>query len=179
MTAPLSWTWTEIVTADGEVVRAMRPSAYHQREADGRFTVGESYRLEVVDEVSAKSRGHYHAVLKEAFDNLPDHLRATHPTVDHLRKFALIMTGFCTSRQVVCETQAQALRFAAVVRELDEYVVAIVDGNIVTILRAKSMSASSMKKAEYQEAKDKTLAYVAGMIGVTPDALSKSAGRAA
>jgi hypothetical protein len=167
---PLIFQW------DGE---AMQPLERFVKLANEQYVVGETYKLEVVGEVSSRSRGHYFAVLHEAFDNLPDHLRAVHGSVEHLRKFALCMTGFHNSQSIVCESQAQAQRVAAMARGLDTYAVVIVEGVTVTILTAKSQRANVMGKAEFQRSKDETLAYVAGMIGVDPATLSKNAGKAA
>ncbi len=85
MGAPILFQWT------GE---AMAPYGRFAREADAQFVIGERYRMTTVEERSAKSHAHYFACVTDAWANLPEEYEGRWPTADHLRKYALIKTGY-------------------------------------------------------------------------------------
>ena len=68
-------------------------SNYWMAKADKAFVVGETYRMVEHHDRSTNSHNHYFALLKNGFDSLRDHLREEDPTVEHLRKKALIRKG--------------------------------------------------------------------------------------
>ena len=82
---PLLWSW------DGE---AMWPRPAFVREANEQFVVGETYRLVEFEDRSAESHAHQFAFINEAWKNLPERLVKEFPSSAHLRKRALIETGF-------------------------------------------------------------------------------------
>jgi hypothetical protein len=106
--------------------------------------------------------------------NLPDELSLEHPSAEHLRKAALIKTGFANSRQFVASNKTEALRLANFIKPLDDYSVVTVEGLVVTQWTAKSQDHRSMGKAMFQDSKNKVLDYVAGLIGTTPEELGKA-----
>jgi len=152
---------------DGEAMRPMR-----SRLADREYVVGEKYRLGVIEDRSANSHSHYFAALHEAWTNLPDDQAERFPTVEHLRKYALIQSGFRDERSIACASKAEALRVAAFIKPMDEYAVVIVREAVVLVYTAKSQSMKAMGKAAFQESKSKVLEIVSIMIGVTPNDLS-------
>jgi len=170
LTAPLIFTW------DGE---AMVPWPRYAKICDQEFVVHEHYRLEVIEERSAKSHSHYFAALNEAWRNLPSPWDERFPTAEALRKYALIKTGFFDSRSIVTATKAEALRFAAFLKPVDEFSIVVASDCTVTVYTAKSQSLRSMGKAAFQDSKDKVLEYVASLIGVQQSDLRANAGRAA
>lgn len=169
MTA-LPFTW------DGET---MTPSRGFSKRADAAFVVGETYRLEVVEERSAASHRHFFASIAEAWANLPEPLAERHPSPEHLRKFALIRAGFADSRQIVASSKAEAQRIAAFVKPMDDYAVVAVQNAVVTVWTAHSQSVKAMGKKDFQASKTRVLEIVAEMIGVEPSTLAKEAGMAA
>lgn len=166
--APLVFEW------DGEAMRPLRPKL-----ADREFTVGEQYRLGVIEERSFNSHNHYFAALNEAWQNLSDEQIERWPTVEHLRKYALIKTGYCDERSVVCSTKAEAERIAAFVRAMNGYGVVLLRDKTVTVYEAKSQSYRAMGKENFQISKAAVLDYVAGLIGTNTRELERNAGAAA
>ena len=163
MPEPQMFTW------NGE---AMVPRA--PKLADRTFVIGENYMLTEVMDRSLNTHNHYFAALAECWKSLPEGLAERHATPEHLRKWALIQAGYRDERVIVCESEEQAARVAAVVKGLDEYAVVIVAGNIVQILTAKSQSVRAMPKGEFQASKEAVLQVLAGLLGVDVDTLPKT-----
>ena len=161
---PLTFVW------DGEHMVPDRP-----RQADKEYCVGERYRLGVIEERSGNSHRHYFAALNEAHTNLPEHLADQFPTMEGLRKFALIQTGFRDERSIPCSSKAEALRVAAFVKPMDEYAVVVTAGATVTVLTAKSQSQKAMGAEAFKRSKDAVLEYVSAMIDVSRKALEDHA----
>jgi hypothetical protein len=151
----------------------MVPRRGFARQCDAQFVVGETYRMEVVEERSAATHRHFFAAVNEAWQNLPENLAEAYPSPEHLRKRALIKAGFADSHQIVASSKAEALRIAAFIRPLDEYAVVTVSGSVVTRFTAQSQSVKAMGKERFQASKDAVLGLVAALIGVTPDDLVK------
>ena len=166
MTSPVPFRW------DGE---AMVPLAGFGRRCDQLFVVGEVYRLIEEHERSSASHRHYFAAINEAWQNLPDKLAERFPTAEHLRKFALIKTGYHDSRQFVASSKAEALRLAAFLRPVDEYSLVTVAGAVVTVWTAQSQSTKAMGKKTFQESKDHVLDFVAVLIGTDAESLRRAA----
>lgn len=162
-------THAHIFRWDGESMVPLRPKL-----ADRDFVIGEAYHLEVVEERSAKSHRHYFASLNEAWQNLPDTALERLPTSEHLRKFALIKTGYHDSKSIVASSKAEAQRFAAFVRPAEEFCIITVEGATVTVFTAKSQSQKAMGKEMFQASKDAVLAYVSALIGVDRQELERA-----
>lgn len=157
---PLPFTW------DGEAMQ-IRPG--FQRQADGQFVVGETYRLEVVEARSEASHRHEFAWLREAWASLPFDLAMMHPTPEHLRKWALIQTGFCTVTDYACMFKTEAYRLAASLRQqTEEYAVIIVDDDnrAVRVLKPESQSVRAMGNERFKASKAAILEVVSALIEV-------------
>lgn len=153
---------------------AMIPLAGFQRRADEAFTIGQVYRLTEVEERSEVSHRQEFAWLRDAWASLPEALTAKYPTPEHLRKQALIMTGWCNVTDYVCTSTAEAIRWASNLRkELDEYAVVIVERGVVRVLKAKSQARTAMGKADFQASKTSVLEWVAKLLDVTPATLER------
>lgn len=136
---------------------------------------GQVVRLMEQEERSEVSHNHMFAWLAEAWRNLPPHLIDAYPSVEHLRKAALIATGFCTTTDYVCGTNAEAQRWAANLRrEVSDYDVVEVRAGVVRVHRARSQKRGAMDKAEFQAAKEAVLGWVANLLGVEPDQLQNA-----
>lgn len=168
MDRPIYFTW------DGD---AMIPRERERRACDDRFVVGAIYALAVQEDRSAASHRHYFASIREAWMNLNETDSARFPTPEHLRKYALISTGYADERSIVCASKAEALRVAAFIRPMDDFSVVVARDGVVKVFTAKSQSQRAMGKADFQASKDAVLSFVANMIGVTESALDN--GRAA
>jgi hypothetical protein len=170
MTAPITFTW------DGE---SMVPQKRFQQLCDKQYVIGETYPLVVHEPRSSNSHNHYFASLTEAWSNLPDDISAQFPTVDHLRKFALIKAGFRDERSVACSSKAEAQRVAAFVKPIDDFAIVTVVEAMVTIYTAKSQSMRAMGKTVFQDSKDKVLDIAWGFCGTTAREAASHVGRAA
>jgi hypothetical protein len=170
MTAPLPCRWT------GE---AFEPLPRYRSECDRHYVVGEVYRLTEHVERSQASHNHYFAAIAEAWANLPEREAERFATDVHLRKYALIKCGYANQQDFVAQSKAEAVRLAAAISSIDEYAVVTIAGNVVTRWTAKSQSMPAMGKKDFQASKQAVLDYVAGLVGVTPEALNREAGKAA
>lgn len=170
MNAPIFFYW------DGE---SMVPMQRHRALCDKTFVVGEHYPLVVSEQRSQASHNHYFAAINQAWHNLPEDVAEQFPSSEHLRKWALIKTGFADEQTVVCDTPGEAMKFAALARQLDEYAVVTVAGQVVRIFRAKSQNRRSMGKKMFNESKQSVLDLLASEVGVKTDELRANAGAAA
>jgi len=168
--APLNCRWT------GD---AFVPIGRHAGEATQRCVIGQIYRLSEVSERSDATHNHYFAVVKEAWQNLPESMAERFDSPEKLRKYALIKCGYADQRQIVCASKAEAQRLAAFIRPMDEYAIVLAQEAVVTVFTAQSQSYRAMGKAEFAESKNKVLDYVAALVGVQPAELEQNAGRAA
>lgn len=162
-------THAHIFRWDGEAMVPLRPKL-----ADKDFVIGEAYHLEVLEERSAKSHKHYFASLHEAWQNLPDSALDRLPTSEHLRKFALIKTGYHDSKSIVASSKAEAQRLAAFVRPNEEFSIVTIEGATVTVFTAKSQSQKAMGREAFNASKDAVLAYVSELIGVDRQQLDQA-----
>ena len=157
MDAPILYRW------DGE---AMAPLPRFAARCDQTFVVGETYRLAAVEERSMRSHGHYFARLGDYHGSLPDHLAERFPTVEHLRKWALIQAGYCNRAEIVCRSNAEAVRTVATIKALDAYAVAVVRDNTLVVLTAQSQSTKAMGAKMFQESKDKVFGVLDDLLGL-------------
>ena len=153
---------------------AMRP--IHPKLADKEYVVGERYMLAPYEQRSTATHNHEFAWLNEAFMNLPERYAGEQfaQSSEHLRKYALIQTGYSNCQALVCGSKAEALRVAAFVRPMDEFSIVTVNGVVVNKFTAKSQSRRAMPKGEFQASKTAIMDFVAKLIGVEPEQLGKA-----
>jgi hypothetical protein len=109
--------------------------------AEKAYCVGETYLLVNHENRSAVTHKHEFAWIKEAWKNLPEYLSDIYPTPEHLRKRALIDTGFYNENIIDAGTRAAAVRVAAYVRVLDDFKLVIVRSPLVIVRDASGESA--------------------------------------
>lgn len=168
MLPPLAFRW------DGEVLQP-----HHSKVVDRNLVVGQSYTFVEHQQRSVKSHDHFFAVVHDAWLNLPEEMALRWPSEDHLRRFALIRAGYCTQREIVCASRAEAVRWAAEMTKASEFAVVEATGPVVTIFEAKSQSMRAMGKQAFEDSKGKVLDVLAGLIGTDPTTLRQQAARAA
>ena len=132
--------------------------------ADKQYVVGQEYILQARELRSLASHNHTFAALTDMWANLPEELTEMFPTPEHLRKHALIMTGWRNERHFAASTPEEALKFAAFLRPADEYALVTTKDNVVVEWTAKSMSYASMDRKTFQRAKDDVLGFVENLI---------------
>jgi len=162
---PLLFTW------DGE---AMWPRPAFVREAKEQFVVGATYRLAEFEDRSAESHAHQFAFINEAWKNLPERLAKDFPTAAHLRKRALIETGFFNETVLDVGTKEAAVAVATTLRAKDEFAWIVVRGHVVVMREAKSQKRTAMDKVEFQASKDAVLGWVSELLGVEPGELQRA-----
>lgn len=168
MIRPLAFRW---------VGDAMVPLSPHL--ADGQYVVGEVYRLVPMEDRSEASHRQYFAAVNDAWRNLPEAMADQFPTSEHLRKWALIKTGYRDERSIVAGSKAEAQRMATFIEPMDEFAIVTTSAATVTVWTAKSQSMKAMGKAEFQKSKGDVLDLLASMIGTDAAALQSNAERAA
>jgi hypothetical protein len=155
---PIPFTWT------GD---SFQPANRHwSRKCDERFVVGETYTMEEIHARSSATHAHYFALLNDIWQSLPEHLSEQYPSAEHLRKYALIKTGYHTMQQHVCKSEAEAKRLAAVIRPYDSYQVVLVKDSIVTVYHAISQDYRSMDRKTFAESKERVLDWCASLIDI-------------
>lgn len=153
----------------------LKPVGRAGKSCDEHLVVGRIYEAEVRETRSMKSHRHQFAEIREAWENLPDELRAMWPSAEHLRKYALIRAGYCNVSTIACRSHAMALQLSAVVGHMDEFAVVTVEGKAVTIYTPKSQSRRAMGAKVFQESKNAVLEFIADLIGVAPQTLMDEA----
>jgi hypothetical protein len=124
--------------------------------------------LEIHHERSHAKHRAFFASLAEAWASLRSD---EFPTVEHLRKFALIRSGWYDERFIACDSPEMAARVAAFIRPMDEFHVVMVDGSVVRQWTAKSQSYKAMGRDAFNKSMDDVLGFVAGLLGVDRETL--------
>lgn len=170
MTSPLYFNWT------GD---AMVPLPRFAERARKQYEVGQKYRLVEEHERSQQTHNHYWACLTEAWRNLPHEYAQRFPSVEHLRKRALVQAGFADERSIVAASPEEAQRIGAFIRPSDPYAVITVKNCVVTVYTAQSQSRKNMNAKDFSTSKQAVLEIVSNLVGVDVDTLASNAGRAA
>jgi hypothetical protein len=155
---------------------AMIPA--RRKAADKAFVIGQRYWLDEVSERSWASHQQQFAWIAEAWANLPDALAEPFPSPEHLRKAALIATGWLRETVIDCGSRAAAARVAAYARGEDEFARIVVRGPTVIVQKARSQrmhGLDRMLKAEFEASKADILGWIAALIGVEPERLKGAA----
>lgn len=145
-----------------------------QKLADERFVIGTVYPMAEVEARSEASHKQEFAWLREAWASLPEDIAGEYATSEHLRKRALIATGWCNVSDYVCSSAAEAVRWAANLRkETDDYTMITVSASVVRVFKAKSQSKQAMGAADFYRSKGDILEWIAKLLDVTPSTLSR------
>lgn len=138
------------------------------------FGEGEIVAFERHEPISDRSRGHYFACIKAAWDNIPER-DERFPTPEALRKWALIRSGWCHKSEIVLDSPEQAALVASFTGNA-EGVIVVVRENIVVKYTAKSQSAQEMGNKDFQKSKSDVLDTIAELIAVKRKRLEHAAG---
>lgn len=141
------------------------------RLANEAYCVGEVYTMVPYEQRSEASHRQEFAWLYDSWKNLPENLADLYPTVEHLRKRALIDANFYDEEIIDADTPQVAERVASFVRKKDDFALVIVRNNLVIVRTAKSQSRRSMDKDTFQKSKTSILEIVSEMIDVSPEEL--------
>jgi hypothetical protein len=136
--------------------------------AERQFVPDHKYLLEAHHERSHQRHKAYFASLHEAWSSLGSD---QWPTSEHLRKWALIKTGWRDERVFACDSSAQAERMAVWLRPFDTFAVIAVDGLLVRVWTAVSQSYKTMARDDFNQSMEDVLTEVAALLGVPTDIL--------
>lgn len=161
---PISYNWD---AEAGAMVVKVNDALLARRQ----FRHGSEYRLAVREDRSDKSQAFYFATLKDIHDNLDDAHRAEYPTVEHLRKRALIKLGYRHVADFPCESEAEAKKMERRLQQFfkgdDEYAVIIRSGDVVRKMVAMSQSRDAMDRETFEESKRQVLDLASSLVGAT------------
>lgn len=166
--APIRFQW------DGEAMRPVSPS--WARKCDERFVVGAEYRMTELQEMSERSRRHFHAVVREAWLSLPDELAAEFETDEHLRKHCTIKAGFHEKRSIHCDSIQEARKVAAFVRPMNNYAIVTTNEHVVTVWTA--LSTQGLEHKTFQRLKDGCLEEISKLLGTDAATLNQQGANA-
>jgi hypothetical protein len=146
----------------------MRPLGRDLQAARKRFKAGYIYWLTEEPPRTEASHRHYFAAVNEAWNSLPERFRDEWWAVsaEHLRKYALIMTGHCKTTSIACKNANLALYAMLEFRERDHYSMVSCDNYTVHWSTALSQDERHMKKKAFEKSKQDVLDYLAQLIGV-------------
>lgn len=116
-------------------------------------------------EHSDAARRRFFAIIRDAFDNMPDHWKALLPSSEHLRKWVLCRIGHCDTTATDCGSRAAAERVAALARNLDGFAVVDIKGSTVITMVARSIRKRVCPKAAFMPLSEKAYAYLNEMTG--------------
>lgn len=153
------------------------PSDHWANLADRHYGEGEVVRMVPDEQRSTATHNHYFACVADAHANLPDELAVQFPKPEHLRRYALIRTGYCTSHAITLDTAEEARRVYAFAKPMDEFSVVSLKGCVVTRFTAQSQSHKAMNKQTFAKSKEDVLAYISTMVGTTAKALEDNTGQ--
>jgi len=122
-----------------------------------------------------KSRRYFFAALRDAWANLPDAMRDQFPNAEVLRKHSLIAIGYCDVITLACGSKTAAPQIASAFRMKDQYCVATVRGDVVTIYTARSMARRVLLKKDFLRVADQVFAWIAQTTGIDPSQSQEAA----
>lgn len=135
---------------------------------------------------SERSHKHKFAWLRDAWLSLPEKYKAHRwaASPDHLRKYALIRTGFYDVMTIPADDPDEATRWASVIQQIDDqrdkevsgsaaFSIVVSRGDLVYRYTAQSQKMKAMGKDRYQKSKTSIMTFIADLIGVHPEELAQ------
>jgi hypothetical protein len=160
---------------DGGVFRPLRQFA---KQAQEQYVDGENYWVETNDDRSMESHRHYFACLKTAFDNIPERYGKRWRDHEALRRWALIHSGWCITKTMLCKSDDEAHRRAADEMRYNRDAEIVIDHWTVTVRAAVSQARTAMGKRKFEQSKQDVFAVVSKIIGTDVTELEKYKGAA-
>lgn len=168
---------------DGECLVPDRPS--DKAQVEERFGQGEVFPVDLDPKRSTRTHNHYFAIIKNAWDNLPERL-ANEPfarSTETLRKHALISRNYCDIDTIAIGEEIQAARVAGEMRKIsrraENYQVISTQGTVIHVFTAKTQRVNVMGRTEFNKSKTAVIEWLADLIGTTPEKLASTAKEAA
>ena len=140
-----------------------------------KLDVGEVHGWQMAEHRSKASHDHFFAIINEAWRNLPEDMADDFPSPEHLRKWALIKSGFCSETRIACANNNEAMTLATKAKAMDKYSIVAIDGKAVTIWTADSQRRDAMGRQAFQEAKERALHIISNLLGTDITILKEAA----
>jgi len=113
------------------------------------------------------SRRYFFAALRDAHSNLRDEHLQMWPNAEIMRKHCLIAIGHCDQVTLPC-TKATAPQIANTFRLFNQYCVALVKADTVTVYTARSMSRRALPKKQFLEVSRLVFDHISAVTGIDP-----------
>ena len=157
--------------------RDMRPIHRFADHCAAAFKAGQYYHLEVSQPRRESSHRHYFAALGEAWANLPHKydLEPWSQSREHLRAYALVRCGWFNSITHQCGSNAEAVRWAAIMHPLHPFSVVTAVRSTVVEQHPVSQSIAKMGAKDFMKSKWQVLDFVADLVGTTRAELEAAA----
>lgn len=154
---------------------AFLPLQRHDNYCAAHFVIGEQYFIDPESPRNMAEHRAYFAQIANDWRNLPEITAHRFPNPEHLRKYALIRTGYADERAIVCRSNRDALMLAAFIGGLEDYCIVEVVEDTVRAWVAKSQSVRAMGAADFKKSKNQVLDYLATMLQVSRDDAERAA----
>ena len=115
---------------------------------------------------SEETHSHYFAILHEIWQSLPDDLAARFPDTEALRGWCLCREGYCDASSIVCDTEVDCQRVAALCAKLHKHSITVVNGKTLQVFIPRSQSYKAMGAKLFASSKTAVLSRAAAMIGI-------------
>lgn len=157
--------------------RAMVPIRRFADHCADNFKIDEFYHLEVQQPRRETSHRHYFAALDEAWANLPEQydLEWWAQSREHMRAFALISLRWSDCKVIQCGSNAEANRWAAIMRPMKPFSIVTAVRSTVVEYVAKSQSRAAMGAKDFMKSKWQVLDFCADLVGTTRAELEAAA----
>ncbi|MEM6546467.1 MAG: hypothetical protein AAF713_01850, partial [Pseudomonadota bacterium] len=111
---------------------------------------------------SRSTHNWYFAMIQNAWQNLPEWLQHEDwaKSAEHLRAYALIATGQCTTHTLLMEDNRQAAACALLLRAKAPMAVTVAEGNVVVHHEPISQSERSMSGIEFKLSAEKVIGWI-------------------
>lgn len=155
---------------------------FQRRLASERFGSGEVVYVQAEHERNMSRHRACFARIRDLWQTLPERyaLEQWAQSPEHLRKYALISTGYCDTHTLACKTKTAAIAAAAFMRPIDEFSVVVAKGTTVVRYVAKSQSVAAMGAPVFRASMEAVETFIERLIEEAgQEAPTRGGGRAA
>lgn len=157
---------------NGEVLVPVRG---YQRQADASLVIGTRYTVEVEEPRNMAQHKGYFARIHEAWQSMPEELLEDYPSSEHLRKRALIKTGYASMTDFVCASSVQAVAAARAFTGADKYALVEISDRAVRIWQAESQSLRAMGSQRFKRSIDEVERWIGDLLEIPPEVMARVA----
>lgn len=137
------------------------------------YANGKAIWLEQVQFRSMASHNDQFAKIHERWDSMPNYITSRFINETHLRKYALIRTGWVKEmRHLPFTNREDAITGAVLARLIDSYALVTIDDCVVSFYVARSQRTTgpeSMTNSEFQKSKTDVLAFLNALLGIATE----------